>query len=242
MWLPERWHQPVYWCCGGTGDSRCSASFLPVGVSEATPGPIGSQGLSPFAWEKPTYNSCLLLSSQGPDFGKGLAALAVGTELGEVNSHVCLCVNSVLVLTTGEGFQTGSWIWDGRGRLGICLRSCPFLRREAIYDLTHFLLKLCEYFLLILLTWTPRKQESISNNLLSVFCFFPCADPGREPHKAVMGDEREKALLQEDLPPSSASCPGSGTVVGLLGKPTHGGNRGSFIASEACQGEWSWRW
>lgn len=71
-----------------------------------------------------------------------------------------------------------------------------------------------------------------------MFCSFPCAYPGLEPHKAVMGEELEKALLQEDLLPSSALPHGlgSGTVVGLLG------NRGSFIASEACQEEWSWGW
>lgn len=47
-----------------------------------------------------------------------------------------------------------------------------------------------------------------------------------------MGDELEKALLQEALLPSAAlpHSLGSGTVVGLLGKPTHSGNRGSCIA------------
>lgn len=34
-----------------------------------------------FAWEKPSSNSCLLLSPQGPEVGKGLVTLAVGTRL-----------------------------------------------------------------------------------------------------------------------------------------------------------------
>lgn len=34
-----------------------------------------------FAWEKLTSHSCLLLSPQGHEIGKGLAALAVGTKL-----------------------------------------------------------------------------------------------------------------------------------------------------------------
>lgn len=83
----------VLWRIGRFQVLSLSASFLPLGVSEATPDPIGSQGLSPFGWEKPTYNSCLLLSPQGPDFGKGLAALAVGTEFGGVNRYVFLCVS-----------------------------------------------------------------------------------------------------------------------------------------------------
>lgn len=49
-----------------------------------------------FAWEKPLSNSSPLLSPQGPEIGRGLAALAVEQSFEErIYMHVSVCLCSL---------------------------------------------------------------------------------------------------------------------------------------------------
>lgn len=120
--------------------------------------------------------------------------------------------------------------WKGKRGLGFLesvLGVALFLERKAVYDLTHFLLKLFEYFLLIRCVWTPSIQwEGMSNNFLSMFCSFPGLILDQSLPKLSYVMNWRKHVCREGVPLSSASCPGSGSC---------GGNGKSFMASKACQ-------
>lgn len=145
-------------------------SLLPAcGSVEATPHPIGSQGL---CLGKTLSNSCLLLVPMGTWYWKGSCNLGCGNKaLRNKQTYVSLCVFCV---NANNRWEFPTWgldmRWEGnhcRDFLESVLRIVLFLEGKAVYDLSHFLLKLFDYFLLILLMWTLSiQQEGISNNFL----------------------------------------------------------------------------
>lgn len=158
MWLPERWHHPVYWCCGGSGDSRCSASqppSCPWGCLKPHPILLAAKAFPPLVGK----SLRIILASCCPHRDLTLERvlqLWLWEQSLEEWTDMCFSVSLCeFRVSANNRWGFPDWELDMRWKRKI---GHPFLGREAIYDLTHFLMKLFKYFLLILLAWTLSRQ------------------------------------------------------------------------------------